>query len=234
MAIAVATGGTGIGSGGQNGADRTITLPTLSAGDLVLAWGGFTNATPTPGLSAPTDFTTIVDQVSGNHRAWFGYKIMGGTPDATLTCTGSGDVADGVSYNAFCFTGADTGTPMDNTPVVLAGSGINPDASAITVVTDQAWVVVMVSGSSIDTAGIAITNYTYVAGVAGNDNTDATASGYYRGPLGTGSENPGAATGWTMGDFVAVTVAIRPAGAAGAAPRHGLRLLGQRHHRLLY
>lgn len=218
--IATTVGGTAAGASSVNGAAVTVTLPTLVEGDVVYCWGGFTNTGVAPGISSPSDFTTLVDQVSGSYRYYLGRKVMGATPDTSLTGINTGNADDGASYNVICLRGVDTTTPEDATPVVATGSGADPDLSSITAATAGAWVLALVGMTSTDVSGItAPTGYTVIVGVAGNDLRDAVTHGAYRGPLSAGAENPGAFSGWAtnVGDWVGVTVAVRKSGAGGLA-----------------
>jgi len=193
---------------------------TPSADDLVVVTtvvGSFVTAAGTD-ITTPTGYTNLTQLVADDtFNTYFGvaYKIMGSTPDSSVTFPSTGSTSNAQSYCIQCFRGVDTTTPMDVTPTSATGidTGLaNPPA--ITPTTSGSWIVVC-SGSG---GGSAVTftygDLTNVLTHAEDDSNDATVgNGYYTGWT-SGSYDPAATTTGPEGggdSWASYTLALRPA-----------------------
>lgn len=202
-----------------------------AAGDLVVVTNSVGTAARAPALNitTPTGYTALTAQrttaTTYDTNVQTCYKIMGGTPDTSVTIPGSGNTADGQAYTIQVFRGVDTTTPLDVTPTYATGSGVGNqfNAAAITPVTAGAWILACGGGAS----ATGTTLYTAPSGFAtgsgiwlsfnGADTNDGTVgAGYYTGwtsgsydPAAVGGGSTNAANSWG-----ATTIALRPASAA--------------------
>lgn len=130
----------GANAGANNGADATVTLPTLQTDDLVIAAYEIAYIGDiTSGLAMTTSgYTSIGTLLSSDSRvsnlAAY-YKFMGGSPDTTAVFTGSTLTATGTAACVLCFRGVKKvadGGPFDVAKVDATGiNGTNPDPGAI-------------------------------------------------------------------------------------------------------
>ncbi len=219
--ISILTGGTQANSA-INGGNVTLTFPTLQQGDVVIVFGGhFARGGATSAI--PTGYTPIYD--SGNTLATdphFGvsYKVMGATPDTTVSCPGSGNAADGTAYGCYCLRNVDTTVIQDATRTVAGPTtSNNPDCPSITTVTDRALILALALDHLAGTGDTAITNptnYIEQRTARGADNNDATVCGAAIIEPVAGTEDPPSFTAWTAGTWRTATVAIRVATSATA------------------
>ncbi len=164
-----------------------------------------------------TGFTEIADlYVNENLDANFGafYKIMGGTPDTTISVSPTGGSGEGGAVAIHVWRGVDTTTPLDVAAVTATGSNSHlPNPPSITPTTSGA-VIIAMGGSGLSTA---------IYQSSDLSNFISTFSGTTRfGKVGMGSKD------WTGGAFdpaawtysgsdstnqgwCAVTIALRPA-----------------------
>lgn len=209
-------------AGALDGGNPVGTLPvSIAAGDLVFMFGGharFANGASilTAGYTNGTKFGS---STAPGRAANYGYKLMGGTPDASVTCEGSGDAQDAVSYVGHVYSGVDQVTPLDATPATTNGgtSGV-PNSPAITTVTADAIVLSYGLSRQLDVAVTAPAGYGNLAQQTGDDTTDITAMGADITVASPGSEDPGAWSGIAVNGHCSMTAAIRPAAASGYVP----------------
>lgn len=219
-------------SGSRAGATSTVAVAINSgltggsgsaaaAGDLVVVTVsvGTAGRAPALNISTPSGYTALTAQrttaTSFDVNVQTCYKVMGSTPDTSVTIPSTGNVADGQAYTIQVFRGVNPVTPMDVTPTYANQSGVSniPDPAAITPVTAGAWIVVCAGGAhSATTAYTAsyLTNFRYANGVDTNDG--AVGSGYYTGWT-SGAYNPAAFGGGTVNStfsWGATTLALRP------------------------
>lgn len=153
-------------------------------------------------------------------------KIMGATPDTSVTVTGSGSTTAGAATAVHVWRGVDQTTPMD--VLRTTATGINSslfDPPAITPVTSGAVVIACGSsgGGTEDTTGATPpTNYGNHVFISSTDpGTVAYSAIASKAWSGSGSEDPGAWSGIntaTADAWAAVTLALRPSvGTAHAA-----------------
>lgn len=192
-----------------------------SANDLVVVCVVVGSAAGNPALAVttPTGYTALgqlnQSAVTADTSMNVSWKIMGGTPDTTVTIPGSTNNAWGEAYSIQVFRGVDTTTPMDVSAVSAGGTATGrPDPAQIDFTTAGAWVVICGGGAAATGATYtAPANYTtdFVTAV-GTDTTDAmVGSGYRTDP--SDPENPAGYTGGTTGandSWTAYTLALRP------------------------
>lgn len=185
--------------------------PTLLQGDIVVLVGG-SSFTTTVGTTT-TGYADAVPAflVSGNSRQlWVGYKIMGASPDTSVSCNGSGNTLFGTAYTAFYFRGVDGATPLDATATTASALSGAPDAPSITTVTDNA--IVLACGAGISDASITVpTGYSnQTQGNSGGVGGTATAAAAWKAIASHGAEDPAAWGGWSS-SWCAASVALRQA-----------------------
>jgi len=219
-----------IGSANAAGASASFNVDLsslgLAEGDLVIvATGLYGTSNLNPGVST-SGYTEIADLYSDDTRDMnlsVNWKLMGSTPDSSVTCNGSGSSFNGAVGIAYVLRGVDQATPLDVTSTTATGidSGV-PDAPSITPTTSGAWVIA-IGGSVANTSDTAVTppsgysNAVYQFSDPNLGVAVAIASKAWTG----GAEDPGAWTNWTTAtseSWCAVTMAIRPAASAGGQP----------------
>jgi hypothetical protein len=193
-----------------------------AAGDLVIVSDGFVSiadGNPGVGTAGYTEIADLYKSDSNDANLSVNWKIMGGTPDTTVSCNGSG-VSTNVSVCAVqVWRNVNQTTPLDvtSTTATAANTGV-PNGPAITPVTSGAQVVTVGGGTSDS----AITDVTAPTGygnlVSANPASDpgltfriGVASKAWSG---SGAEDPAAWGGFdtsNVNSWAAVTLAIRPA-----------------------
>jgi hypothetical protein len=199
-------------SGGSN--------TTPSAGDLVVVTIVVGSAGRNPMIDLSAQGYTNLTQLNPNTASidtslCVCYKIMGGTPDTTVTMPSTGNNADAQRWSIQCFRGVDATTPMDVTPV--SATGINTtraDPAAITPVTAGAWIVICAGGAAATATALTFAALTNVLSGATADTNDAVVgSGYYTAWT-SGAYDPAASsTGSAVAaadSWAAYTLALRP------------------------
>lgn len=211
-----------------NGNDVTLTFDAGAdapqTDDIVLVFGGFgnDNSSSVPAAPVTSGYTERVAPVTNTQVcAGFWYKVMGATPDTNVVCEGGEDTGNGVAYVAIVLDGDQVDAAIfDNTDVLVNNSTANAacNPGAITVNTLGAWVIAFGASNITDTSPGVPSNYTQLGTPAGaNDSDDLSVTAVYREMSGTGSEDPGAFTGWANAPNIAITIVIKPASAAPLA-----------------
>lgn len=200
---------------GANGADVIVTLPGgVATGDVVYVVYGIGAASNQDMVMLTADYIEISDVLGVGSDANLGVfrKIMGGTPDTTAQVEGRGDSATSVAAVLQVWSGADQTTPEDAT----ATSTQNVDGPSIDTVTAGAVVISAVAVNNVDATVTAPSGYTDLVdrGQADDENITVAMASILKASAGT--ENPGAWGIDTGGGVVTVTLAIRPAAAAGS------------------
>lgn len=209
-----------------NGADVTLTLPSMQQNDLVIvayAIGdndnvNFNMAMVTAGYTEVADLHSH-DTFPQDCDLGVFWKIMGATPDTTAVVDGLGGTDAAVAAVAYVFRGVDTITPMDVTPTTATGVNSNrPNPPSIDHLNPSGILTVAV-GAFSHTSGAAVTataptNYTGVIDASGDDTTDVTVAIARRADP-ADPEDPGIFTP-SIADSVnnawcACTIALRPA-----------------------
>jgi len=209
----------GVTGSAIDGNNVTLTLSGivgLAEDDIVVIFGGFDrNAAP----AMPAGWTTIFNYWAGDHRLMSCYKIMGASPDTSVTMPGSGDSRDATTYVASAFRGVDTTTPMDATPVMDEDLTATAPATPpqITTVTANAMLVVGLLVRAQDDTFTVPTGYAAKAYgenlVAAVDFRSSTACQTYKVAASTGVQTPGGFTDFDLAlrTPITQTVALRPA-----------------------
>jgi hypothetical protein len=215
------------GSGGSS--DYNIDLTSLSGGidssvqegDLVIVAVGIARlGTANPGVvtSGYTEVANLFANDSRDTSFSVNWKVMGATPDTSVTVTGSGSISYPSVAVVHVWRGVDTTTPMDVTPTTATGTNSAiPDAPAITPVTTGAVVVTagLASGTNEDHSVTAPTGYENQVNTSFRPATGSAIIGIAsKAWSGAGAEDPAAWTDWetsTGESWCAVTMAIRPA-----------------------
>jgi len=214
MAITIV--GTAMGTA-KNGSDISITLPTVLVNDIIVICGGHFRESADAGTDT-SGYTELIDEnhSAGDYRFSVSYKRMGATPDTTVNGLGSGDAADACAYAVIAYRGVDTTTAIDATTTTAQGQSTNPDCPSITTATNGAIVIACVGSEVSDPSGItAPTNYTNLIADNGNDTNDSTVAQSSRIIASLGAEDPAEYTGFSTGDWIAASVALRPAPVTG-------------------
>ena len=211
--------GTAEGSGNSAGYNVSLSGLSLQEGDIVVVATGFVSTSNLdPGVGT-AGYTEEVDLYKGDTRDTnfsVSWKIMGSSPDTTVSCNGSGSASNGSVCVVHAWRGVDQGTPMD-TAVTSAsgGNASNPDSPSITPVTSGAIVISAGLGTmaAVDNAVTAPTGYSNQADISVDPSSAATV-GIASKAWTSGAEDPAAWTNFTTttsDSWGAATVALRPA-----------------------
>lgn len=190
----------------QNGANATITWPTLAQDDV--AFVGVARR-GTPALTT-TGYTEIASATSGSLTFKVFRKVQGASPDANVVATGDGDANHAMEAVGLVLRGVDTTTPEDATPTTGTGTSTDPDGPSITTATDGAWVLSFAASEVHDLAVTLPSGYSNQASGSATDTNPASAGVATKEVATAGAENPGAWTNWLSGTWAGITVAVRP------------------------
>lgn len=221
-------------SGSGDAADYTVSLTALSGGigtaaqadDIVVVVTGFaqlSDLNPGPTTAGYTEVADLYANDNFDTNLSVAYKVMGATPDTSVTVTGSGSGTYGAATVVHVWRGVDTASPLDVSATTATGiNGSEIDSPAITPVTAGAVVLTCGLTAGSDALRTAPTGYGHAvqaAGAASRPSLGVVASKAWT----AGAEDPGAWTGGTTSAFnswAAVTLALRPA--AGSTPSGSL------------
>lgn len=230
MALEYVGGTSGTGGSGS----YTVSLTSLSggvgsapqAGDIVVVISGFASSIdldPGPTTSGYTEVADLYHNDSNDANLSVAYKIMGATPDTSVTVEGSGATNAGAAAVIHVWRGVDLENPLDVAVVTNTGgnSGL-ADAPAITPITSGAIVLACTGGTDDSTPNTfdgqsGVSNEVHVQSL-GSIRTCNLAVGSISWN-GSGSIDPSA---WTTGgnttahSWTAVTLALRPAADSGS------------------
>lgn len=231
MAISFVDGG----AIGANNANPSMSTPgSIAPGDLMVVVStrgdGTSPAPVTSGYTQADDGSSA--GFAGFSSALF-YKLMGGTPDSTITTAG-GSFGNCLAFH--CYSGVDQVTPMDATTVDSTGTGAAAFAS-IDTVTNGAQVIAS-AGTQLDEAGFALSGYSDVfeAAQAASFGRSTTVAITSKNKATAGTESPGSLTGWANSGFDIVarfTSAIRPAASTAGAIANTIRSMASRMRHML-
>lgn len=210
-----------------NSADFAIDLTSLTggiasspaAGDLVLVGTAFVStADGNPGVST-SGYTELCDLYANDNRDCnlsVNWKIMGATPDTSVTCLGSGSGTSGAAGIAYVWRYVDQTTPIDVTTTTATGTNSAvPNPPSITPTTGGAMLTVVGAGTgaATDTAVTVPTGFGNAAHATVDPGDAIVLNMCSKQWTGNGAEDPAAYTGWTTStsdSWCAATVAIRP------------------------
>lgn len=221
-------------------ASQTSLTPTEPAGaaegDVIVAIGTVQLSTAT--WTDPADFTELSQENYGNLAnvgvAYLGYKVRGADAGSGYAFSHDG-AAEQMAVALMCFNAVDTGTPLDVTFVEAthsneALSNCLQAPSAITTVTDNAWVLVIKAWTGA-VAGVthgAPSGYTLRTDLTNANRSIASATKEVS-PAGTETPGVWTTTGTSEADedMINYTIALRPAGgAAGSPKRRRMSMMG--------
>lgn len=180
----------------NNGGDVTLSLTGLSngtsssasTGDIVVvigAAGGQINQVAAPVRNTDTSWTTLIDgsQQTGFSQlrepsCYVGYKVMGATPDTSVTVSGSGNSATSTAAVAFVFSGINTADPV-NVFETVYGLILDRKAPPVAYPTGYGVTIIGIGLSNGTTASNytdASTDFTFFQSTIGADSADAVAA----------------------------------------------------------
>jgi hypothetical protein len=220
--------GSAEGSGTSAAYNVSLTGLSLQQGDLVIVvngWGSSNvNGDPGVGTAGYTEVADLYanDTVDANFSV--SWKLMGASPDTSVSCNGSSDAQAGSACEVHVWRGADQLLPLDVTST--SATGVDSalfDSPSITPVTAGAVVLSLglstSNSASGDTSITAPSGYSNQADINGNGNLRSCQTGIAsKAWSGSGAEDPGAWSNITTNTFnswAAVTLAIRPAAGPG-------------------
>jgi len=208
MAISIISGGALTG-GINNGNAVTLTFPGgVQQDDVVYVCSGI-DGTVSPSTSG---YTQIAAVTSGGHRVGVWRKIMGATPDASVTISGTGQPQDAHAVVALILRGVETTQPEDVAATTDSGSSTNPDNPAITTTFSTTLILAFASSRVNDTAITAPSGYNNQTDIAVSDTNPSTTAVATKELSPAGTEDPASWTDWASGTWGAITVAVRPSG----------------------
>lgn len=211
-----------------NSAAFTVSLAALTggadtaaqAGDLVVVVCGFVGtANGDPGVST-AGYTEEVDLWANDTRdsnMSVSWKLMGGTPDTSVSINGSGTTTNGSAAVVHVWRGVDQTTPLDAATTSITGTNaVAPNSPAITTVTDGAVVLSagLWTGAAADTSVTAPAGYTNQVDISIDPGSAVIAAVASKLIATAGTEDAAVWTGVTSStsdSWAAVALAIRPA-----------------------
>lgn len=225
-----------------------------AAGDIVIV--GYTvAATADRVIGVTTSGYTEVAELYANDtidaNLSVSWKIMGATPDTSVSVSATGGSTDGAVVAIRVWRGADSTTPMDVTPTTATHLNTwTPDPPAITPVTSGAVIEVIGAGAAgIDVSQMGamsssqLSNFLTASPAPGGSAARSSGIGVGNFAWSSGSFNPNAfsvsGTSSTTYSAASVTLALRPAASGGGGltatgvssgtPTVGSPALGQVH-----
>lgn len=219
----------------NNGLDMTVTHPGgIAENDVVyLAYNHAGEVDVDMLVVSPSGYTELADLYSDDTvDANGGYyrKVMGATPDSTVTVDHKGGLQYSVNAVEHVWSGVDTTTPEDATTTTATDTNSSlSDSPSITTVTANA---IILTVGAVGVTNLTDATKTEPTGysnpvVAAHSGSSGWSGGCWMASkliASPGAENPGAWSGGTSNNdsaWTAATIAIRPA--AGAAAQ----LMGQ-------
>lgn len=197
----------------NNGAHITLTLSGQSPieGDCVILFGGHNYRAASiygPGTAGYTQIAYHDPGVGVQFGVW--YKFMGSSPDATVIGYSTAAAQDSAAYGAYILRGVSP-TVVDQTTVVVdGGSGTVPDCGAIVTQTPGAWVLAL-CGYNAATPQSSLSGYSNFLSAGDTDTNSFAAASGTKVQTTPGSVDPPGFTSQIANNYIAMTVAIKPA-----------------------
>ena len=190
----------------ENSSTIDISGLGLAEGDIVYVVGGRDNSDT---INTPSGYTPDIVEVSGSARCRTFYKIMGATPDTSVSGLTSNSQC---GHTAIAFRGVDTTTPLDVASQGDFENSSNTDLNppSITTVTDNS--MILCGGFHDDDTGSRSSPSGYALGASysvGSSGSGGTVNTAYKILASFGSENPGSFAG-SNDQWAAFTAALRP------------------------
>lgn len=202
----------------SNGANITITLPGgTTTNDVVIVVHAYGSNT----INSVSGYTIITQgNQASNIIAWAGYKVMGGSPDTSVTCNGDGSSTTAHVGIAMVFRGVDITNVIDTASPGMANSGglgsANPDSPSITPTNNGSCIIAIAASDNVDLSVTVPTSYLPTGCIIDGlteTGTPVTVAGAYRILVGNAgvAQNPSVFNGWGSSHWVAGTIALRSA-----------------------
>lgn len=198
---------------------------SATAGDIVIVitgWASTANGDPgvtTSGYTEVPGSTDLYKSDSRDTNVSADYKVMGASPDTSVTVSGFNNAANGGATVVQVWRGIDPTTPMDATvTTATGGNASSPNSPSITPVTSGA-VVLSTGLGTDDTTPLtktAPTGYSNAVTTTGTGSTMSVTVGIASKAWSSGAEDPAAWTGGetsTSDSWGAFSIALRPASA---------------------
>lgn len=217
MAITIVTS---IAGSAVDGGDVTLAYDSLQADDVIVTFGGFAGGTETaPGVLGPAGFTSVWTVNSAAIDVKGEWLRVGADAPASVLLSGSGTATDATAYVSYALRGVtNSGDPLDVGIQTVEANG-TPQAPSIVTVTDGAMVLALASNSVLDTSTGVVSNFSADISASSNDTDDISSAGAASLLSTAGSISPNAWSSWGIGDYGAMTLAVKPqAAAAGGDP----------------
>lgn len=196
---------------GQNNAGNAVTINfsvTLIKDDYVLAMGGWGNedaGVPAPSTAGYSVLRTPFSMAEDNPIGGVWGKRMTGSPDTSISFTGSGNSIWEAAFMIYLLRGVDTSTALD---VAVETTSSSNDPPSVTTITDGCLIIPMLVAAT-GQASAAPSGYGNLATVAQGGTWTIALSMANKIQTVHGAENPGAFT-WSGLTRFAMTVALRP------------------------
>jgi hypothetical protein len=187
------------------GGSKVFTLPgPPQEGDLVVAAGACDGDYP-PTITE-TGYTTAIDSGTTSPLEWMIYKVMGGTPDTTLTLTSDAPTDRRVAAVVQVWRGGYSAGILDSAYVdATTGDSTTPDPPAITTANNNALVFALGYMDDDDTTANGISKNTELASTF----EGATVGMASKQVSVAGSEDPGTFTFGATDQWRAGTISFR-------------------------
>ena len=185
-----------------------VSLPaSIQSGDLLIVAIMQSNSTATN--TYPAGWVKLSDDNGSVNTYSTGYRHADGLEGATVTITST--QTGGTSHFSYRISGPDAGTNPE-VGVAASGSSINPDPPSLNPTNwgaeDTLWIIGIGTDNAASSVATDPTNYT-------NPIEDSTGTSIYiysaRRELNAASEDPGTATLDASDQWIAQTIAVRPA-----------------------
>ena len=226
-------GGKGAGTAGRGGGSISLTTGLTGglggapiAGDLVIVSVAVGSQARNPNISVltPTGYSNYsqLNPTAATYDTSFvvAYKVMGSTPDTTVTIPASGNNADAIAYTIHVFRGTKVGDPIIEA-VSAVGTGVTscPNPASVTPSSiggagdSDTWIFVSGAGAAATGANFTASYLTNFLTFTGADTNDVTiGSGYYT-DYTTGTYDPPAFGGCRVNaanSWASWTIALEP------------------------
>jgi hypothetical protein len=208
--------------------DAAGSTPTLQQNDLVIVTVfQAATATRTQAQLLPTGYTAshaaVITSTDTNVSSQqTSHKVMGATPDTTVSIPAAASTTVGIAYSIHVLRGVDQTTPIDVAAVTASGiNGAQPNPGAITPTTAGAWIYIAAGGAmaagaapqSAPPTGLSATTNHYRQTVLTTTTNDPGLAAGLKTDWSSGAFDCAALTGYTTtntGSWTAVTLAFRP------------------------
>lgn len=183
----------------------SITLPSgLQEGDLVIVAVGSDGSLP----NQPSGWVNLNNTANGTEYARTVYKVMGATPDTSVSISGLSTASAAIAIG---IRGFDSTTLFDATATVATGSTGMPNAPSITTVNNNSLVIALgfLDDDNVQSSVTAPSGYSNLS-VIQSSTAGQTVMLATKSVSSFGVEDPAQFGGTGDDEWVALTIAIRP------------------------